>query len=78
MDTQDQPRVRHITAFMMNAPRPLFRPGQVVATPGAIAALKAAHDDVELYCAAVDQGLNDKGYIVPGLGDAGDKIFGTK
>ncbi len=50
----------------------------LVAAPEGIAALKAAHDDVELYCAAVDQGLNDKGYIVPGLGDAGDKIFGTK
>ena len=50
----------------------------LVAAPEGIAALRAAHDDVELYCAAVDQGLNEKGYIVPGLGDAGDKIFGTK
>ena len=50
----------------------------LVAAPEGIAALRAAHDDVELYCAAVDLGLNDKGYIVPGLGDAGDKIFGTK
>ncbi len=50
----------------------------LVAAPEGIAALRAAHDDVELYCAAVDQGLNEKGYIMPGLGDAGDKIFGTK
>lgn len=39
MDTHSQPTARHITAFMVNAPKPLFRPGQVVATPGAIAAL---------------------------------------
>lgn len=39
MDTHSQPTVRHITAFMVNAPKPLFHPGQVVATPGAIAAL---------------------------------------
>ncbi|WP_306462934.1 uracil phosphoribosyltransferase, partial [Klebsiella pneumoniae] len=41
-------------------------------------ALEKAHPDVELYTAAIDEKLNDKGYIVPGLGDAGDKIFGTK
>ena len=50
----------------------------LVAAPEGLAALQAAHDDVELYCAAIDQRLNEKGYIVPGLGDAGDKIFGTK
>ena len=50
----------------------------LVAAPEGIAALRDAHDDVELYCAAFDQGLNEMGYIVPGLGDAGDKIFGTK
>jgi uracil phosphoribosyltransferase len=50
----------------------------LVAAPEGLAALQAAHDDIELYCAAIDQKLNDKGYIVPGLGDAGDKIFGTK
>lgn len=37
-----------------------------------------AHPDVELYTASIDQGLNEHGYIIPGLGDAGDKIFGTK
>ena len=50
----------------------------LVAAPEGLAALQAAHDDIELYCAAIDEKLNDKGYIVPGLGDAGDKIFGTK
>ena len=40
--------------------------------------MEKAHPDVELYTASIDQCLNEKGYIVPGLGDAGDKIFGTK
>jgi uracil phosphoribosyltransferase len=35
------------------------------------------HPEIGIYCAAVDRGLNEKGYIVPGLGDAGDRIFGT-
>ena len=38
----------------------------------------AAHPDVDIYVAAVDEQLNENGYIVPGLGDAGDRIFGTK
>jgi uracil phosphoribosyltransferase len=50
----------------------------LVAAPEGVAALEKAHPDVELYTAAIDERLNDKGYIVPGLGDAGDKIFGTK
>lgn len=50
----------------------------LVAAPEGIAALEKAHPDVELYTAAIDKGLNEKGYIMPGLGDAGDKIFGTK
>ena len=50
----------------------------LVAAPEGIAALEKAHPDVELYTAAIDEKLNDKGYIIPGLGDAGDKIFGTK
>ena len=50
----------------------------LVAAPEGIAALEAAHPDVELYTASIDQHLNEEGYIVPGLGDAGDKIFGTK
>ena len=50
----------------------------LVAAPEGIAALEKAHPDVELYTASVDKGLNEHGYIIPGLGDAGDKIFGTK
>ena len=40
--------------------------------------LEAAHPDVEVYTAAIDERLNEKGYILPGLGDAGDRIFGTR
>jgi uracil phosphoribosyltransferase len=50
----------------------------LVAAPEGIAALDAAHPDVRCWTAAVDRHLNDQGYIIPGLGDAGDKIFGTK
>lgn len=50
----------------------------VVAAPQGAEALTKAHPDVEVYCANMDEGLNDAGYIVPGLGDAGDRIFGTK
>ncbi len=50
----------------------------LVAAPEGIRRVHEAHPDVTLYTAAVDQGLNEDGYIVPGLGDAGDKIFGTK
>jgi uracil phosphoribosyltransferase len=50
----------------------------MVAAPEGIRRVEAAHPDVDLYVAAVDEKLNDVGYILPGLGDAGDKIFGTK
>ncbi len=50
----------------------------LVAAPEGIERVRAAHPDVDIYTASVDQGLNDDGYIVPGLGDAGDKIFGTR
>lgn len=49
----------------------------VVASPEGIQAVHAEFPDVKIYCAAVDQGLNDKKYIVPGLGDYGDRYFGT-
>ena len=48
------------------------------AAPEGIEALTKAHPDVDVYCGAVDEKLNDHKYIVPGLGDAGDRIFGTK
>lgn len=50
----------------------------IIAAPEGIARVQSDHPDVEIFCAAVDEGLNDHGYIVPGLGDAGDRIFGTK
>jgi len=50
----------------------------VIAAPEGIARVTHEHPDVEIYCAALDQGLNEHSYIVPGLGDAGDRIFGTK
>lgn len=50
----------------------------LIAAPEGIEAVRAAHDDVEIFVAAVDEKLNDHGYIVPGLGDAGDRLFGTK
>jgi uracil phosphoribosyltransferase len=49
----------------------------LVAAPEGIANLHRQHPEVPLYCAAIDRQLNDKGYILPGLGDAGDRIFGT-
>ena len=50
----------------------------IIAAPEGIERVRKDHPDVEIYVAAVDQGLNDHCYIVPGLGDAGDRIFGTK
>lgn len=50
----------------------------IIAAPEGIKALQEVHPDVEIYAAALDEKLNEKGYIVPGLGDAGDRIFGTK
>lgn len=50
----------------------------LVAAPEGIAVVEKAHPDVQIYTASIDQRLNEHGYIVPGLGDAGDKIFGTK
>lgn len=50
----------------------------VISCPEGIKAVQEAHPDVELYVAACDEKLNDHAYIVPGLGDAGDRIFGTK
>ena len=50
----------------------------IIAAPEGIKAFTEAHPDVHVYCAALDEKLNEVGYIVPGLGDAGDRIFGTK
>jgi uracil phosphoribosyltransferase len=50
----------------------------IIAAPEGIKRVSEDHPDVEVYCAALDEKLNEHGYIVPGLGDAGDRIFGTK
>ena len=50
----------------------------LIANEKGIAAVNEAHPDVQIYCAAVDPELNDQLYIVPGLGDAGDRMYGTK
>ena len=50
----------------------------IIAAPEVIKKMQEEHPDVEIYCAQVDEKLNENGYIVPGLGDAGDRIFGTK
>lgn len=50
----------------------------LVAAPEGVEALRKAHPDIPIYVAALDEKLNEKGYIVPGLGDCGDRIFGTK
>jgi len=50
----------------------------IISAPEGIKKVHDAHRDVEIYTAAVDSHLNDHGYIVPGLGDAGDRLFGTK
>ncbi len=50
----------------------------IIAAPEGLKALREAHPDVQIYCAALDDHLNEQKYIVPGLGDAGDRIFGTK
>ena len=50
----------------------------LVASPQGVKAVQEMHPDVDIFLAALDEGLNDKNYILPGLGDAGDRIFGTK
>ena len=50
----------------------------IIAAPEGLEALKKAHPDVDIYCASLDEKLNADAYIIPGLGDAGDRIFGTK
>lgn len=50
----------------------------IVGCPEGVSALQTAHPDVDIYIVSIDNGLNDVGYIVPGLGDCGDRLFGTK
>ncbi len=50
----------------------------LVSAPEGVKALREKHPDIDIYTAALDDHLNEDGYIVPGLGDAGDRLFGTK
>ena len=50
----------------------------IIGAPEGVAVMQKEHPDVDIYVAALDDHLNEHGYIVPGLGDAGDRIFGTK
>lgn len=50
----------------------------LVASPEGVKAVQQQHPEVDIYLAALDEGLNEKNYILPGLGDAGDRIFGTR
>ncbi|QHS23569.1 uracil phosphoribosyltransferase [Virgibacillus sp. MSP4-1] len=50
----------------------------LIAAPEGVEAVKEAHPDIDIYLAALDEKLNEKGYIIPGLGDAGDRLYGTK
>ncbi len=62
---------------LMEAGAKRIRFASLLAAPEGIAALEAAHPHVPIFTAAIDRCLNDKGYILPGLGDAGDRLFGT-
>lgn len=50
----------------------------LIAAPEGVEAMKKSHPDVDIYIAGLDEKLSEKGYIIPGLGDAGDRLFGTK
>lgn len=64
-------------SFLKNAGVTNMRFVCLVAAPEGIQHLHQLHPEVPIYCAAIDRQLNEKGYILPGLGDAGDRIFGT-
>ena len=66
-----------ITQIKQRGPKSIKFIG-IIAAPEGLKALQNAHPDVDIYCAALDEKLNEHCYIVPGLGDAGDRIFGTK
>ncbi len=67
----------HAIGILKSVGVPRIRFLGLIAAPEGVAALQAAHPDVPIYLAACDEKLNDVGYIVPGLGDAGDRQFGT-
>ena len=64
--------------FLKNRGVKKIKSVHIIAAPEGVQVLNKEHPDVDVYCAALDEKLNEHGYIVPGLGDAGDRIFGTK
>ena len=66
------------TPFIKNYDVKHIKLMNIIAAPEGVERIRKDHPDVEIYCAALDEKLNEHGYIVPGLGDAGDRIFGTK
>jgi uracil phosphoribosyltransferase len=64
--------------FLKNKGAKNIRFVSLVASPAGITIVQKHHPDVPIYCAAIDRGLNNRGYIMPGLGDAGDRVFGTE
>ena len=64
--------------FLKETGAPHIKLMSIIGAPEGVARMQADHPDVDIYVAALDDHLNDHGYIVPGLGDAGDRIFGTK
>ena len=67
----------HAVGTLLEAGANRIRFACLLAAPEGIATLQAAHPEVPIYTAAIDRCLNEKGYILPGLGDAGDRLFGT-
>ena len=68
----------HAVQLVKNAGATSVRLISIIAAPEGIANIETAHPDVEIVVAAIDDGLNERGFIVPGLGDAGDRLYGTK
>jgi uracil phosphoribosyltransferase len=68
----------HAVRLVRDAGATSIRLISIIAAPEGVEKVLAAHDEVQVVVAAIDRGLNSKGYIVPGLGDAGDRLYGTK
>ncbi len=68
----------HAVKLVKDAGASSVRLISIIAAPEGIKNIQDHHPDVQIVVAAIDRGLNEKGYIVPGLGDAGDRLYGTK
>ena len=76
-DLEENPMYENIARIVKEAGCKSVRLVCLIAAPEGVEAMQAAHPEIDIYIAAMDEKLNDHGYIVPGLGDAGDRIFGT-